>query len=49
MLAEEYRQGPGAARSASWDAGKGAFRDPMERIQFTAWLQARFKPRPAQG
>jgi hypothetical protein len=49
MLAEEYRQGPGASRSASWDAGKGAFRDPMERIQFIAWLQARFKPRPAQG
>lgn len=43
MLAEEYRLGTGAGRSASWDAGKGVFRDQMERIQFTAWLVARFK------
>jgi plasmid replication initiation protein len=43
MLAEEYRQGPGASRSASWDAGKGVFRDPLERLQFTTWLIARFK------
>ena len=43
MLAEEYRQGAGAGRSASWDAVKGDFRDGMERIQFNAWLQARFK------
>jgi hypothetical protein len=43
MLAEEYRLGTGAGRSASWDAGKGVFRDQMERIQFTAWLLARFK------
>jgi len=42
-LAEEYRQGDWAARSASWDAVKGDFRDAMERIQFNAWLQARFK------
>ena len=43
MLAEEYRQGAGAGRSASWDAGKGVFKDQMERIQFNAWLQAKFK------
>ena len=43
MLAEEYRQGAGAGRSASWDAVKGDFRDPMERIQFKAWLQTKFK------
>lgn len=43
MLAEEYRQGAGADRSASWDAVKGDFRAQMERIQFIAWLQARFK------
>lgn len=43
MLAEEYRQGAGAGRSASWDAVKGDFRDAMERIQFNAWLQAKFK------
>ena len=38
MLAEEYRQGSGSDCSASWDAIKGDFRDPMERIRFTAWL-----------
>lgn len=43
MLAEEYRQGAGAGRSASWDAGKGVFKDQMERIQFNAWLQTKFK------
>jgi hypothetical protein len=44
MLAEEYRQGEGALRAVSWDVGKGVFKDPMERIQFNAWLLARFKP-----
>jgi hypothetical protein len=38
-LAAEYRQGDGAARSASWDEGKGDFRATLERIQFKAWLQ----------
>ena len=37
-LAAEYRQGDGAALSASWDAGKGNFRDALERIQFNVWL-----------
>jgi hypothetical protein len=43
VLSEEYRQGAGAGRSASWDAIKGDFRDPLERIQFNAWLQTKFK------
>ena len=38
-LAAEYRQGDGAALSVSWDAGKGNFRDALERIQFNVWLQ----------
>ncbi len=49
MLAEEYRQGDGAGRSASWDAVKGDFRDALERIQFNAWLQAKFKPGCSPG
>jgi hypothetical protein len=49
MLAEEYRHGVGADRSASWDAVKGDFRDGMERIQFNAWLQARFKAHGPDG
>lgn len=44
-LAEEYRKGPGAGRSASWDSRKGDFRDALERIQFNAWLQTSFKNR----
>jgi hypothetical protein len=43
VLAEEYRQGDGSGRSASWDASKGAFRDSLERIKFNAWLQTKFK------
>lgn len=38
-LAAEYRQGDGAAHSASWDAAKGDFSVVLERIQFMAWLQ----------
>jgi hypothetical protein len=38
-LAAEYRQGDGAALSASWDAGKGDFNDTLERIQFKVWLE----------
>jgi len=43
VLSEEYRQGAGAGRSASWDAIKGDFRNPLERLQFNAWLQTKFK------
>jgi hypothetical protein len=42
-LAAEYRQGEGRERAASWDNGKGKFRNGLESIQFKAWLQTRFK------
>lgn len=42
-LADDYRQGEGATRSASWEAAKGDFRDPLERIQFSVWLQTKFR------
>jgi plasmid replication initiation protein len=47
-LAEEYRLGPGAAYSGSWDAIKGDFRNSLERIQFKAWLVSRFRQIQAQ-
>lgn len=40
-LAAEYRAGEGAARAASWDAGRGDFSDPLERLPFQAWLRQR--------
>ena len=40
-LAIEYREGDGADRSASWDSKKENFRDALERIQFSVWLQKR--------
>ncbi len=40
-LAAEYREGDGAGRSSSWDNKKENFRDALERIQFSAWLQKR--------
>jgi hypothetical protein len=43
MLAEEYRKGPGADYSNSWDPVKGDFRQAIERIQFNVWLINRFK------
>lgn len=44
-LASEYRQGAGAARSASWDDKKGDFSNTLERIQFNAWLVSLFVER----
>jgi hypothetical protein len=43
-LAAEYRQGEGAAVSATWDEAKSDFRSPMERIPFNLWLQKKFMP-----
>jgi hypothetical protein len=43
-LAAEYRQGEGAAASATWDEAKNDFRSPMERIPFNLWLQKKFMP-----
>jgi len=40
-LAAEYRAGEGAARAASWDAGRGDFADPLERLPYQAWLRRR--------
>ena len=40
-LAAEYRAGDGAARAASWNAERGDFSDPLERLPFQAWLRRR--------
>ncbi len=40
-LATEYREGDGAGKSSSWDNKKENFRDALERIQFSVWLQKR--------
>lgn len=38
-FAAAYRAGDGAARAASWDAERGDFADPLERLPFQAWLR----------
>jgi hypothetical protein len=38
-FAAEYRKGYGADKSSSWDEGKGIFRNTLEKIQFTIWIQ----------
>jgi hypothetical protein len=42
-FAAAYRQGDGAANSASWSDAKGAFGAALERLQFKAWLLKQFK------
>jgi hypothetical protein len=40
-LAAEYRERDGAGRPSSWENKKENFRDALERIQFSVWLQKR--------